>query len=142
MRKILLVAVMLALAAARTGSKPARRPKIERAEGVVTALSEGEITLAEAGGKVDVIKLPSRLDRECFKADHRRGRITPGSYIGATNYAKARRHRTIDRGSCLATRRERAGGWTSSWTPPPTTTMTNGGRIHRGEKRRWAGCWR
>ena len=84
--KAVLIAAALALASA-AAAQPAGPPNITRAEGLVTAMSESEITLAEAGGKSETIKLVPgwavSVSKPIAVSD-----IVPGSYLGTTNHAK------------------------------------------------------
>jgi hypothetical protein len=86
MKPILAAAVTLVLACAAHADVGAA-PKIERAEGVVTGISESEITLAEAGGKSDTIKLLPGWTVAVSKPIPVE-QIQPGSYLGTNNYAK------------------------------------------------------
>jgi hypothetical protein len=86
MKHLLFAVAALALAGGAQ-AQPSASPKIDRVEGVVKTVSASEITLAEAGGKVDTIALlPTWLVivSKPISVDA----IKPGSYLGTTNIAK------------------------------------------------------
>ncbi|HEY3696229.1 hypothetical protein [Phenylobacterium sp.] len=84
-RQTLLALAALSMAAA-AHAQTAAPPKVERVEGVVTALTDTEITLAEANGRTETIKLLPTwsvgVARPISVED-----IKPGSYLGTTNHA-------------------------------------------------------
>jgi hypothetical protein len=85
-KHLLSAAAALALAGvarAQTGAAP----KVEHADGVVKTISDGEITLAEAGGKTETIRLLPGWSVAVSKPISVE-QIGPGSYLGTTNYAK------------------------------------------------------
>ncbi len=86
MKTMLAAVAALALAGAAQ-AQPAGPPKIDRAEGVVTAISASEVTLSESGGKTETIKLVPTWGVSVSKAISV-DEIAPGSYLGTTNYAK------------------------------------------------------
>jgi hypothetical protein len=86
MKHFLSAAAALALACA-AHAEPGAAPKIERAEGVVTSISDTEIALSETGGKIDKIQLLPGWTVAVSKPIAVE-QILPGSYLGTTNYAK------------------------------------------------------
>jgi hypothetical protein len=86
MKTILIAVTALALAGA-AAAQPAAPPNISRAEGLVTAMSDSDITLAEADGKTETIKLVPGWSVSVSKAISV-SEIVPGSYLGTTNHAK------------------------------------------------------
>lgn len=85
-RRTLLTFASLAVAVAAQAQTMAP-PKVERVEGVVTALTDSAITLAEAGGKTETIKLLPTWSVSVSKPISVED-IKPGSYLGTTNHAK------------------------------------------------------
>jgi hypothetical protein len=83
--KLILAAALLALATASHAQDAA--PKVERHEGVVTALTASAITLAGAGGKSETLPLLPTWTVSVSKLIPV-SEIKPGSYLGTTNYAK------------------------------------------------------
>ena len=86
MKRLLFVAVALSLAGAAE-AQVGTTPTIERVQGVVTDVSDREITLSETGGKADKIALLpdwSVIVSKPISVEE----IKPGSYLGTTNYAK------------------------------------------------------
>ncbi len=86
MKTVLIAVAALAMAGA-AAAQPAGPPNISRAEGLVTAMTASEITLAEDGGKSETIKLVPgwavSVSKPIAVSD-----IVPGSYLGTTNHAK------------------------------------------------------
>ncbi len=88
MKKILFAAVALALnGAAQIRAETMPPPKLARVEGVVTRISPDQVTLAEAGGKVETIALVPGWGVLVSKSISV-NEIKPGSYLGTTNTAK------------------------------------------------------
>jgi hypothetical protein len=86
MRKVLPATIALLLAGtAMAQNEPA--PKLDQAMGVVKNISDGEITLADKGGKTQSVKLLPDWTVGVSKTISIEA-IKPGSYLGTTNYAK------------------------------------------------------
>jgi hypothetical protein len=85
MKRILAAGVLAFAAAAH--AQTGVPPKVERVEGVVTALTGSAITLAEPGGKTETIALLPSWSVSVSKPVSV-DQIKPGSYLGTTNYAK------------------------------------------------------
>ena len=85
MKPLLLAAALLFADAAQ--SQAQAPPNIQRADGVVTAISASELTLDEGAGKTETIKLSPDWTVSVSKRVSV-SEIVPGSYLGTTNYAK------------------------------------------------------
>ena len=90
MRALLFAVTAFALSGALAGAaqaQPAAAPTTQRAEGLVAAISDTEITLDEGNGKNETIKLlpgwTVSVSRPIAVSE-----IAAGSYLGTTNYAK------------------------------------------------------
>jgi hypothetical protein len=86
MNKILFAVVTLAWAG-NVHAEGVTAPKVERVVGVVTGISESEITLTEKDGKVEKITLGPEWSVSVSRPISVEA-IEPGSYLGTTNYAK------------------------------------------------------
>ena len=87
MKNVLIAVAALALAGVAEAQPAGPPPNITRVEGLVTAVSDSEMTLSEAGGKTETIKLAPTwsvsVTKQISVSD-----IVPGSYLGTTNHAK------------------------------------------------------
>jgi hypothetical protein len=87
MKAALIAVAALAISPALATAQPGPPPNIQRTEGVVTAITDNDITLAEAGGKTETLKLVPgwgvSVSKPISVSD-----IKPGSYLGTTNHAK------------------------------------------------------